>query len=278
MKILYLSCLIIYLLLNSCATILNRPTQNIDFYHSSDIKILTIKQDSNIINPTKNSIYVNRSSHPIKIKYLNHSDTFTRELSSFLSNSYWWNIYFNYGIGMIGDELSDKKNAYLRKFYITDDNYLVKEKKSNQNIYIGSEYSFLFSKNYTWVTIMPYNIFIGYEYYHEHNQFLSIEESIGAYLGGEKNNRNGFFNAISTFNFKNNYIFNNFEVGYGLSIHNSIYHNKIGMAFSGTNMMSKTFGLMLDINTYMIEFNPHYSTYLAPQFRIKFLFKIPLNN
>jgi hypothetical protein len=253
MQKLYLFTILISFILSSCATILNRQKQTIDFKYSSNIRILEIKQDSTIINHSSNTFFAYRSKYPIEFKYLNKTDTITRNLRPFLSNSYWWNIYFNYGLGMIIDNFDNKKYAYLKKFHITDDNLIVKEKTGNQNIYIGSEYSFLFSKNYVWATIIPYNVFVGYEYYYNYNQFISIEESLGLYLGGDKYNttRNGYANLVSNLNIKNNCVFNNFEVGYGLCVHNSIYHNKLGMSFSGTNMLSNTFGIMFDINKYI---------------------------
>lgn len=282
MKILYFGIILALILFSSCATILNSSHQKIKINHSEKIKIISLTQNSDLIKLSEKPLSVKRMSDPVIVKFVNlsnKSDTFTNQLKPFRSGAYWANLLFYYGAGMIVDEFSEKKNAYLSNVYITDDNFLVKEKRGNSKLYIGTEYSALISKKSTTISVFPFNLFIGYENYHHHNEFFSIEASLGAYISNNHNSNSGdFINGEygSILTFKNNHIFNNFEAGYGLSILNSSYQNRLGMCISGSHIFKKSFALMLETNLYTFDFNP-YQTYLAPHFRVKFLFKIPLN-
>jgi len=264
---------------SSCATLLNPDKQSIDFIPDKNIKILSVKRDSTNIRLNENSISLSRKSTPITVKYLNQKDTIQRELNSYISNSYWWNIYFNYGLGMLVDDESDKKYVYLKRVYITNDNFLVKEKKGNHKITFGSEYSGFGDRNFSAFTIVPYNFNIGLEYYHVHNQFIWVENHIGLYYLWVDKYYNGYFSAegIDILNFNNNHVFNHFEVGYGLSFLNSNNFHKMGWNISGTNMLGKTFGLNLNINFYSFDLKDM-SSYLTPNYRLKLLFKIPIRN
>ncbi len=256
---------------------MNSERQYIDVKHSKDIQIISMLQDSQRISLLGNEIHVKRSSNPIHIQYLNHKDTFTRALEPFLSNTFWWNIYFNYGLGMFADHYSDKKYSYLKSFYITEDNQIVKQKKGNYILTLGSEFATYSDKEFTAFSIMPYNLNIGVEYYHVHNQFMSGEYNIGLFIGNTNSSQYFRGYLANTFNLNNNHVFNNFEIGYGLSFRQSPYENGIGWNVSGTNMLSKSFGLNLNVNCYTFNLN-NADAYLMPSFRFKILFKIPLKN
>lgn len=247
------------LTLNSCATVLNKRYQTVKINTEDSIQIVSVSINDSTILPSNNKYLIDRSTDSITINYLKNKESYQLVLTPFLSNAYWWNIYYNYGLGMLVDELFKRKKAFLKNVYLTNDHQLVKERKGNSKITIGSEYGFIIgsntlNENYIGASIMPYNLSLGYEYYYEHNTFVSIVGGLIPYLGGFKNPNSEKSNLIvlnSGISVRNNHVLNNFELGYGLNFSNlhsnesSLNENKIGLSFIAANQMAKSFGLAL---------------------------------
>lgn len=249
--------IIVAITMNSCATLLNDRHIKMNIKPDENIEIISVETNKGLQYSDRNQFLIDRDEDSVVVHYLNESIEKSLTLKPFKSNAFWWNIYFNYGIGMAIDENFRKSNAYLKNVYLTHDDFLVKEKKGVIKLTSASDLGFIIghSDKYNYAGIDPifYNINLGLEYYHKHNTFYSITAMVNPYLGGYSydNNLRNFMVMLNTgISFRENHVFNNFEVGYGMSLNKrfinigALNNNTIlGFSFIGSNQMSKSFGV-----------------------------------
>ena len=146
---------IIFLLLNSCASILNGEKTVVKISADKESKII-YKKDTISINKKQTTIRPIRSKKPLKITVLKDSLKEDFYLESKLSEAFWQNI-LNYGVGMLVDLSTDKRFTYNRYLHFVTDSIQNKIVLSNKK-----------------VTVMPKNKFLVYTSPLQFLDFFSI--------------------------------------------------------------------------------------------------------
>lgn len=112
--------LIIILLLNSCASILNGDRTSINISADKESKII-FKKDTISINNEQTTIRPLRSKKSLQIRVLKDSLTKDFYLKKKLSKLFWLNIFNNYGAGMLVDLTNNRRFTYKHNLhFITD--------------------------------------------------------------------------------------------------------------------------------------------------------------
>jgi hypothetical protein len=132
----FLTFLVLYLILNSCATITNSPFQKIHINHDPElnVRVDTSKffyNTNEVYNVFVPKDYVNEDFYFLRCRNeipLIINDTSTIILKPHRSYfTYWFgNIYFTYGLGMLIDYPKDKSYAFPIYNYITEVNNQIK--------------------------------------------------------------------------------------------------------------------------------------------------------
>jgi len=109
--------LILPLVFSSCATILNKPLQQIAITPGPGIEIVSVAKgrlvDHPLIGSGEARVYVvPRSNNPLAVRVRVDTSYKTVELKPRHSVAYWSNIYFNDGIGMLWDRRTEKRYGY----------------------------------------------------------------------------------------------------------------------------------------------------------------------
>lgn len=111
---------IVLLFCSSCATIFNKQTTHVYLIAKTPIKVV---MDKDTLTSVKNrvTLIVPRQKAPIEITVFN--DTISKKITLNSKNSfaYWYNIYANYGIGMLIDKDNPKRYAYPKQVYVPMD-------------------------------------------------------------------------------------------------------------------------------------------------------------
>jgi hypothetical protein len=268
-------------LLTSCATLLNNKIQTIAIISDTNIKLKSVTQDSVTIQERFNHYITLRGKIPLYISYTNTLDSqlHSIEKNPFRSNTYWWNIMCNYGLGIVVDEFSDKKFAFPKKMYLTNDNKLVVEKKGNIKITIPLEYilytTSLAGRQYTYLSMPGMNLPVGIEYYYKHNTYISSGISLGLYTGVSNNRTVDYGAGFSTY-LRHGHILNNFEIAYGLSSFYNSRFSSVGLSIGATNMFTRVTGLQIFYEPNILNLNEGFGKY-QPTFKMGLIFKINAN-
>jgi hypothetical protein len=230
------------LILCSCATIMNGPTQRIDIIANRQADIKTNDQ---VLRPNKNrtSLIVARDNKPIKLTVFN--DTISKQLTLQSKNSfaYWFNIIENYGLGMLIDKDSPKRYAYPKNIYVDMTNNLNSFTTYNPVIRKGSlqlHYSLPWINNFLLNPIGEnskkfntgfWGIMLGFDYYYKTNRFLNLSASAvmdffipfpaAVDFGGEWDFMSSQYISLS-----NNFRIKRFSIGYGLSCSKNIWDHR----------------------------------------------------
>jgi hypothetical protein len=220
--VIILSCSIF---LSSCVTLLSGSHKNVRIFTTEPTKVIYNQDSINTIN-NKAILSVERKNQPLEITLLTDS--------ALKSPTYFSNIFFNYGIGMLVDRKNSKRFSYPDKIYIvssetTPKYYRFKQSNSNGKLYLNFSLPYINSfllrpvDESSKVNTGFWGISGGFDYYLRKQQFLSLNAStviayfvpvpapvkiIGPYeiMGSQ---------YIS---FTNNYRKNRFTFGYGISI------------------------------------------------------------
>lgn len=266
------------LLLNSCATLLNSKIQTIAIVPEDKMEILSVKQDTTIIQGRFEHYITLRSNQPLEVSFLNLQDSQIRTITKYpiRSNTYWWNIFSNYGLGMVVDEFSNKKYAFPRKTYLTNDNMLVMERKGKIRLYLPLEYVFFtrnqWNEDYQYMSMMGQNLSIGLEYYYKHNTFLAGGLHLGYYVGLQ-NRRVLDYDVGLLSHVRHGHVFNNFELAYGLSMLQTSQFSTIGIGVIGTQMFTRVTGCQMGFEPHFYDLNTMTFSY-QPSLRMGLVFKI----
>ena len=110
-------------LFSSCATYLNLPYKDINFYTIEPGKII-FNADTLQTSNNKAILRVERKKETLEIIAKTDSITKSFEIQPFNSLMYWANLC-NYGLGMIVDKDNPKRYSYPQSIYVnfSDDGY-----------------------------------------------------------------------------------------------------------------------------------------------------------
>jgi hypothetical protein len=221
------------LFLSSCATILNGPIQKVSISTDKNIKAISIDKvalvDSSLIGTNvPKTFYVLRSGNPLKINLEIDSVKKVIYLKPKKSFAYWFNIYANYGIGMLIDKGNVKKYAYPSRNYLTAKDSSIKIyrfapiKKGTLNLSLSLPFITIFNintKNKYYQSGGVFGLEAGVDYFYKDNKYLSFNVGTGTDIFGEHFGK-GFFETGSTIftSVRNNNIIGSFDVGYGIHV------------------------------------------------------------
>ncbi|MEO6454941.1 MAG: hypothetical protein ABIN97_12745 [Ginsengibacter sp.] len=220
------------LVFSSCATILNGPVQKVFITPGRNIKVISVDKvtavDSTEIGidaPT--AYYIVRSKNPLKVNIQIDSIKKTILLKQKNSFAYWFNIYCNYGIGMLADKDNAKRYAYTARNYLTVKDTSIKIfrfapiKKGTINLSLSVPFTTIFNiKSITnqYKSAGFFGLETGLDYFFIDNHYLSVNmgaatDRFGEYLG------KGYFETGSVLftSVRNNNIVGSFDLGYGLN-------------------------------------------------------------
>ncbi len=229
-KIFYM--FIVLILMNSCATIINRPYKNITIYTTQPSEIILDKDTISTIN-NKASLKVERKKDPLII--LAKTDSLSKIISIHAkkSCSYWSNIFFNYGIGMLIDKNNPKRYSYPQRIYLHSADTTGKYYRYRVDNNKGELYLHLSLPHINSFYLTPENegkkintgfwgATIGVDYYYSKNRFVNLGVSnvsdffipvpAAVDISGEYELMSSRYISVS-----NNYKINRFMLGYGLS-------------------------------------------------------------
>lgn len=109
-----------FILLKSCATLLNKNNSTIKI--SSDEEYdLVFQKDTFKINQIPTKIYPRRSKDSLKLTVYNDSLKENFSINRKLSLAFWLNIPYNHGLGMLVDLTNDKRFRYKNHLYFKTD-------------------------------------------------------------------------------------------------------------------------------------------------------------
>jgi hypothetical protein len=253
------------LLLSSCATVLNRPAQKVRIASEPGLKIISVNTlgslDSSSVKPGKRGVYyVRRGNTPLVVTIQANNITKTIELKPTKSFAYWFNIYCNYGIGMLVDKNSPKRYAYPSDNYIGSRDSAVKVtrfmpvKKGTLNF----SFSLPFMIHFNMRSIDGrrrsggvLGLEAGVDYYYRDNNYLSVSLGAGTDQGAEHIGKGYAQTGNNLFaSLRNNHTIGNLDVGYGLSLSQLVWSNiTLGDTIKmDQSLKNKTLGLSLYAN------------------------------
>jgi hypothetical protein len=234
--------ILLFLILCSCASLLNRPTQRIDIVTNkhADVRI----NGEVLLNAKKRTKFIAlRDIRPIEVSIFNDSISKDLLLDSRNSFAYYLNIYPSLGLGFLVDKDSPKRYAYPKRIYVDMTNKLNTFTTYNPEISKGSlqlHYSMPWINNFF---LNPINenssktntgfmgVMVGLDYYYSANRFFNLSASSvmdffmpfpGAVdFSGEFDFMNSTFLIIS-----NNYRIKRFSLGYGISYSKNTWAHK----------------------------------------------------
>jgi hypothetical protein len=213
-------------LLSSCATLLNSPVQKISI--SSDRKIHVVSVDQAVLTDGTGSYYVPRSNNPVIVKLQIDSTEKTIALTPKSSFAYWFNIYCNYGIGMLVDKDNPKRYGYARRNYFKLQDSTIKRvrfapiKKGTVNLSLSLPFTTIFNAQTTdnhRNSAGLLGLEAGVDYFYRDNKYLSINvgtatDRVGEYFGP------GYVQTATTrfTSLRNNHVVGSFDLGYGINV------------------------------------------------------------
>lgn len=231
----------LFLLFNSCATLINGPAKRIDIIAVTPVIVKINEKDIYFVGE-KAKILVPRDIRPLILSASNDSIFHEIRIDSRNSVAYWANLY-TCGIGMLIDKDRIKRYTYPDPLYIDLTN-IDRPVTFFDPLFKKGEFYFHFSIPYiNNFLLQPFRedsmkistgfwgMLAGFDYYYRDNRFLNV--SIGgvcdfpvpvpAYIdySGEYNFTSSVYISIS-----NNYRINRFSAGYGLSFSKNIWDHR----------------------------------------------------
>jgi hypothetical protein len=219
------------LLLSSCATILNAPLQKVHIASNKNIKIISVEKvvliDSSLMGANApKTFYVLRSGNQLKINIEIDNTKKIIFLKPKKSFAYWYNIFSNYGIGMLIDKDNVKKYGYPSQNYITAKDSSIKIyrfapiKKGTINLSLSLPFVTIFhinAKNKYYQSGGVFGLEAGLDYFYKNNNYFSFNVGAGSDIFGEHIGK-GFFETGNTIftSVRNNKVMGSFDVGYGI--------------------------------------------------------------
>ena len=227
-------CILISIIMTSCATFLNQPYKNVKVYTTESSQIIhgcdTIKTVNN-----KANVRAERKNENLSIVVITDSITKPIEIKPINSFAYWLNIYPTplLWTGFLIDKDNPKRYSYPKRVYINSADTMSKyyrysqsDNKGELHLHLSLPYinSFcLKPKNETYkINTGFWGFSIGLDYYHSNNQFVNLEISgvmdfflpvLGAVdLSGECELMSSWYISMS-----NNHRLKRFTIGYGFS-------------------------------------------------------------
>jgi hypothetical protein len=213
-------------LISSCATVLNSPVQKI--YISSDEKVQVISVDKAVSTDGIGSYYIPRSNTPLIVKLQIDSTQKTITLTPKSSFAYWFNIYCNYGIGMLVDKDNPKRYAYSRRthFKLQDSTIKIVRfapiNKGTFNLSLSLPFTTIFNvqaidNHYNSAGL--FGLEAGVDYFYRDNKYLSINAGAATSRFGEYFGPGYVQTATTLFtSLRNNHIVGSFDLGYGINV------------------------------------------------------------
>lgn len=216
---------------SSCASILNTPVQKISISTDKNIQLLSIEnvgiQKSNVRTRNATHIfYVERSKDTLKVNLKVDSTKQSIYLAPKKSFAYWFNIYSNYGIGLLVDNHSIKRYAYSAKNYLSiKDSSIYRQRfapiqKGTTMLSFSFPFTTIFNvstndKQFKSVGFL--GVEAGVEYFYKQKKYVSIHvgaatDQFAEHLGV------GYFESATTMytSIRNNRLIGSFDLGYGI--------------------------------------------------------------
>jgi hypothetical protein len=263
------------ILLSSCATLLNSPTEQITIDKNSFIKIDSLSEGKSLGN---NKYLVKRDTTPLKV-YLK-IDTLQKIITLKPRNSiaYWSNIYFNAGICMPFEKSNQKRYGYIRKTYIDkkDTNLVITKyrpkNKGDIDFIIAIPYINEFTNNNPFGTDNNggfLGLEVGFDYYYKKNRNFSI--LVGSALNFPAPIpapvRYDSIHSHTTnlyLSLRNNYLNSFWGIGYGVHLSRNLWrkHNENDTAYFEQKYNSTSLGITI---------NPYIKT--SENFRLGLLYQ-----
>ncbi len=224
--------LILLFMMSSCATILNKPFTYVKVYTTEPSEVIYKKDTFETSNNTINLIS-ERKNEILSFTVFTDSISKTVEIEPKNSFFYWFNIYANYGIGMLIDRSNSKRYTYPHRIYINSSDTIsryYRHSKSNNTSEFHLHLSLPHINSFrmapenesTKINTGFWGLAIGLDYYHSKDQFLSTSISAVSDLFvpvPAPFTISGEFELMSSkfINLSNNHRYRRFTFGYGFS-------------------------------------------------------------
>ena len=264
LKIKYQVSIIGFLLFfSSCATIFNSPVQKVFISADKNIKVLSVENttlvDSSLIDKYRTkAYYIPRSDKPLSVKLQMDSIQKTIILKPKSSFAFWYNIYCNYGIGMLIDKDNPKRYGYPNRNYLKLQDTTIKNfrfaptNKGTINLSLSLPFTTFFNiqtidKQFNSAGVI--GLEIGLDYFYKNNSYLSVNlgtatDKFGDYVGtGEIQTADVIFASL-----RKNSIVGSFDLGYGLNASLLNWSKQTIGATTTINESVKNLGLGLSLS------------------------------
>ena len=295
--------------LGSCASILNSPVQNVHIATGEKIRHITVDNcitvdSSQMGADAPKSYLVQRSNKDLVIHLQLDSGSKTvlfRPRSSF---AYWFNIYANYGIGMLVDRDNLKRYCYSSRNWLTIKDTMVYRRrfaplpKGTMRLSVGLPLVNVFqlkSQNRIYTSGGLFGLEAGLDYFYKTDGYISLSAGAATDAGlGERFGKGYYERGRSLYaSIKNNHVIGSFDLGYGVSfsglewkrlpygdtihLHESVKSTGLGLSLSGQYRFGNYFrmGVLYQPNIFSTNLTPafNYQHYMA----VNLLWKLPLN-
>lgn len=306
----YLIVFCILSLFSSCATLLNNPVQKIFIATDNKVKVISVEKnvlvDSSLmgINAPR-AYYIIRSNNSLKVNL--EIDSIKKAIFLHPRNSfaYWFNIYCNYGIGMLVDKNNTRRYSYPVRNYLTVKDTSIKIlrfapiNKGTINLSLSLPFTTIFSiktTNKQYISAGIFGFEAGLDYFYQKNRYISMnigvatDKGITEYFGpGYIQIGNTIFTSV-----RNNYVVGSFDFGYGINVSQlkwirttigdtiNLDQSKrnigLGLSFSTQYRVGNYFrlGVLYQPNLLNTGFKSafHYQHYIS----LNLIWKLPINN
>ncbi|MGB0931471.1 MAG: hypothetical protein ACPGVB_11875 [Chitinophagales bacterium] len=222
-------------LLSACATLLNTPYTEITILTSEPSKII-VGSDTTFTKKKRNkaTLSILRANEAVEVIAQTDSLSKTFVLSPKNSDTYWMNLFSNYGIGMLIDRDNPKRYDYKRRIFVnfldTASIYLpqrIVRNKGELDLHLSLPYiNHFYLQSPDKLDLERKFGFLGFslglDYYHSQNQYIQL-------AGGATTNfvvfvpvavhYDGVYSSMSSLhlNLSNMHKIKRWTVGYGLS-------------------------------------------------------------
>jgi len=263
--------------LSSCATILNGPSQLIRVSTEKNISDLRVENTLSMESRTLDTAMIHafivpRSAQPLIIHFRLDTAEKTVRLQPRNSFAWWYNIFSNYGIGMLIDWHNPKRYSYPSWTYLAANDTVVYHHRfppiPKGNLRLSLSYSpvdifNILSPEGQYSTGGIFGAEAGLDYFHKPDRYISLAVGAATSVAPVEHLGSGYLrtgNALYA-NIRYNYVIGSFDLGYGGSISKLIWART-------------TFGDTVNLNkhTQSIGFGPS----LSAQYRIGNSFRLGL--
>jgi len=218
--------LLLVLILNSCATILNESTTKLNIYSNKPTRLTVDNNTYNFDN--KCQIIVQRKKDTLILYAESDSLKKTIKLKSKNSLAYDANIFYTYGLGCIIDRKNPKRYTYQNDVFIDYNSH------NDQPSRFGPANKGQINLNLSWpginnLILRPQNesykssigilgISAGLDYFYKENKFINVTASavtdsfVAEYASGEWDFMSSVYYSLT-----DNINFKRFTLGYGLN-------------------------------------------------------------